>query len=103
MLLDISDNEEYVWIDLTNNKPIISAIIGSSVGVVLLLIGSFFLYKRYKKGQNKVLPTPENGKNDNSQETAQKWMKLYILCGETCSNKKIAEWQEIHVFFKYNC
>ena len=40
----------------------------SSISGVLLLIGSFFLYKWYKKGQNKVLPTPEGGTNDYPQE-----------------------------------
>src|SRR5581483_9721059 len=90
LLLDISNNDEYIW--TTNFQPaspssvssspvptssvtavqpnaqssntgvIVGAVIGSVFGGILLTIGSFLSYKRYKNNreQNKTIPTPGN-------------------------------------------
>ena len=83
LLLDISNNAEYVWTTSfvplsssaspTSNTTIttapssqsntISAAIGTSIGIICgiaLTVGSFFLYKQYKnrKDRNTAIPTP---------------------------------------------
>ncbi|CAG8530091.1 6737_t:CDS:2 [Funneliformis caledonium] len=66
LLLDIGDEQEYIWtssFEVNPTVPVtIGIIIGSVAGCVLLLLGGLFIYKRYtnKKEKNKVvLPTPE--------------------------------------------
>ncbi|RIA87051.1 hypothetical protein C1645_828343 [Glomus cerebriforme] len=84
LLLDISNDNEYVWTTIfkpslsntinnaKSNTPsqsnntagaTIGTVIGSLISGILLTIGSFFLYKWYKnrkdkREQNKAIPTP---------------------------------------------
>ena len=62
LLLDISNNNEYIWTNSfdpsmprskSKNIPIIvGAVLGSLFGVLLLLLGGFFLYRRIRKKQD---------------------------------------------------
>ena len=81
MLLDISNNDEYVWTTSSNpsssstitsspSNVVSTTAIGTSIGVIggiALTIGSFFLYKRYKnrKERNEAIPTPGNEGGNN--------------------------------------
>jgi hypothetical protein len=83
LLLDISNNDNYVWTtkfeppsltsqssppsqpSQSNNINPISIAIGTLIGIIggiALTVGSFFLYKMYKntKEQSIVIPTPGN-------------------------------------------
>jgi len=93
LLLDISNNDEYIWTtnfvppspaspssapstsvpsspttieqpntQSNNTGVIVGAVIGSTIGGILLTIGSFLFYKRYKNNKelNKAIPTPGN-------------------------------------------
>src|ERR1044072_5267599 len=77
LLLDISDNENYIWTDYFDPSPpvvtetppsssaasseppnkspttLIGAVVGSVIGVALLSIGGFFLYKWNKNKQRR--------------------------------------------------
>ena len=101
LLLDISNNDEYIWttnfvpqpaspssvlsspissstlpVTVTvqsnaqpssNTGVIVGAVIGSVFGSILLTIGSFLFYKRYKNNreQNIAIPTPGNSNYSN--------------------------------------
>ncbi|CAB5362402.1 unnamed protein product [Rhizophagus irregularis] len=92
LLLDISNNEEYVWTtsfdpsvpkssqtsnNSSDNSKMVGAIVGSLLSGIFLSVGGFFLYKWNKKrqsknninnynnhGQEKAIPT-EGSKNEN--------------------------------------
>jgi|tagenome__1003787_1003787.scaffolds.fasta_scaffold19496863_1 hypothetical protein len=71
-LLDISNNDKYIWTNVfiptkestpsnERNSPnvgvLVGAILGSVVGVIILSIGGFLLYKRkYHEKYNKAIP-----------------------------------------------
>ncbi|RIA87836.1 hypothetical protein C1645_739813 [Glomus cerebriforme] len=89
LLLDISNNEEYIWttsfvptvpnnmppssssssspsssLSPTNNIPVIAgATVGSLFGIILLSFGSFFLYKRNKKSKQKDILRIQGNEN----------------------------------------
>ena len=82
LLLDISNNENYIWTDIFEPSPatspttnasiqpsepsnkslavLISAIIGSLIGGALLLVGGFFFYRwnKNKQKQRDVMQIP---------------------------------------------
>ena len=100
LLLDISNNDQYIW--TTNFEPsspptpsspvsslsaVITAInigiiIEPLIGIILLTIGSFFLYKQYKvrKEQNNTIPTP--GESDQYPQEIIKIQNTYYNHGQ---------------------
>ena len=82
LLLDISNNDEYIWTNIfdpsttTTTKPlpspqqsntpsnntliVISVVIGSLIGGAFLLFGGLYLYKWNKNRQRQQSLTPEN-------------------------------------------
>jgi hypothetical protein len=77
-MLDISNNNEYVWTnsfdpsmpDTSTSKSsktpiIVGVVLGSLFGILLLLLGGFFLYRRNRKKQDQkdIMQIP--GSNNN--------------------------------------
>jgi hypothetical protein len=61
-----------IIISSNNTGAIVGSVIGSLFGGILLTVGSFFLYKRYKnkKEQNNAIPTPGEGIQFPGERTA---------------------------------
>ncbi|PKY48536.1 hypothetical protein RhiirA4_464166 [Rhizophagus irregularis] len=79
LLLDISNNEEYIWTtqfdpknDTTVSPPppnnIVGVIVGSILSVIFLSVGGFFIYKWNKNKQNQKTINENNNRSNYSQE-----------------------------------
>src|SRR5688500_16651956 len=85
LLLDISNNDEYVWTNIFHPTPptpkhvtqtIIGIVIGSLIGGISLLFGGLFIYKKNKnkRKNKKVIPILGNDEvnirivNDNKEK-----------------------------------
>ncbi|CAB4399944.1 unnamed protein product [Rhizophagus irregularis] len=78
LLLDISNNEEYIWTtqfdpknDTVSPPPpnnIVGVIVGSILSVIFLSVGGFFIYKWNKNKQNQKTINENNNRSNYSQE-----------------------------------
>ncbi|CAG8528698.1 5515_t:CDS:2 [Funneliformis caledonium] len=86
LLLDISNNDDYKWIDISPSSSkaqqfkipiIIGAVVG---GLVFSLLGGIFVYKWNKKKNEKVIPTPgdeESNIKDQGHEIVSTTQKMH--------------------------